>query len=165
MMPPHQTPTLLRAVAAGFAGGLAWIVALTLFFGPAQAILANPNYQSQKFLSVVAQLEPLPRAAEAPWILPAGLLVMGVLYGVVYHFVRRAFPRKPWWKKGLQFGLITWVVMVPWFEFYLPWNVMHEPAVLVILEMALWLAVLLTVGIAIAGAYEWRLADEPPSSR
>lgn len=47
--------------------------------------------------------------------------------------------------------------MVPWFEFYLPWNVMHEPATLVLLEAALWLAVLLTVGLAVAGSYEWKL--------
>ena len=31
--------------------------------------------------------------------------------------------------------------MVPWFEFYLPWNVMREPAPLVLLEMACWLGV------------------------
>lgn len=45
--------------------------------------------------------------------------------------------------------------MVPWFEFYLPWNMMHEPAPLVLLEMALWLGVLVVAGLAIAGVYEW----------
>jgi hypothetical protein len=34
--------------------------------------------------------------------------------------------------------------------------VMHEPVLLVAFEMALWLAVLIIVGIAIASVYEWR---------
>jgi hypothetical protein len=156
MIPTNKSKNLLRAMIAGLAGGLAWICALLLTFGPAQAILANPEYQSQKFLYVMGQLEPLPHSAGAGWILPAGLLVMGVIYGIVYHFIRRSFPEKSWWKKGLGFGLVAWALMVPWFEFYLPWNVMHEPVLLVVLEMVLWLVVLLIVGTAIASVYEWR---------
>jgi len=56
--------------------------------------------------------------------------------------------------------MVAWALMVPWFEFYLPWNVMHEPVLLVLLEMILWMGVLLIVGIVIAQVYEWRLADE-----
>lgn len=41
--------------------------------------------------------------------------------------------------------------MAPWFEFYLPWNVLREPAPLVVLELACWLGVMLLVGTAIAG--------------
>ncbi len=156
MIPIIKPTTLLRTIIAGLAGGLAWIIAMILFFGPAQTILANPEYQSQKFLYVMTQLEPLPYTAESGWILPVGLLVIGVLYGVAYHFIRRAFGKKPWWKKGLWFGLVAWILMVPWFEFYLPWNVMHEPVLLVAFEMALWLTVLLIVGIVIARVYEWR---------
>ncbi len=154
-----KPPTLFRAIISGLAGGVAWICTMILFFGPAQLILANPEYQSQKFLTVMAQLEPLPYTAEILWILPVGLLVMGVLYGIVYHFIRQAFPERSWWKKGLQFGVIAWVLMVPWFEFYLPWNVMHEPVLLVVLEMVLWLAVLLSVGLTISRVYEWRKVE------
>jgi hypothetical protein len=160
MTPTNKPPTLFRALLAGIAGGMAWIVAMMLLFGPAQTILANPDYQSQKFLYVVGKLEPLPHTAGAWWILPLGLLAIGVLYGFVYHFVRRAFPGKSWKVKGIQFGLVAWALMVPWFEFYLPWNVMHEPVMLVILEMVLWLGVLLIVGITIAGVYERRLVEE-----
>ncbi|MDR8389567.1 hypothetical protein NC796_00370 [Aliifodinibius sp. S!AR15-10] len=156
MSPITKPPALFRAALSGVAGGLAWLCAMTLFFGPAQAILANPEYQSQKFLAVFGEIEPLPHIAGAWWILPAGLLAIGILYGIVYHFIRGAFHGKPWWSKGLQFGLVAWALMVPWFEFYLPWNVMHEPVLLVVLEMAVWLAVLLTVGLAIAAVYEWR---------
>lgn len=154
---PHiKSPAFLRAILAGLAGGFAWIFSMIIFFGPAQLILANPEYQSQKFLFVMGQLEPLPYSAEVWWILPVGLLVIGVLYGIVYHFIRSAFHGKPWWKKGLLFGLVAWALMVPWFEFYLPWNVMHEPVLLVAFEMVLWLAVMLSVGVAIASVYEKR---------
>lgn len=140
--------------------------ALLLLFGPAQAVLADPAYQSEKFVTVMARLQPLPRAVEAPWVLPAGVLAIGALYGLVYHFVRTAFGEKPWWKKGLRFGAVAWALMVPWFEFYLPWNVMREPASLVLLEMALWLGVLLVTGLTIAGVYEWRSSEQadPPKS-
>jgi hypothetical protein len=152
----NKPPTVLRGVGAGLVGGLAWIGAMLLFFGPAQAILADPAYQSAKFLAVFGQIEPLPRTTGALWILAAGLLAIGVIYGLVYHVVRQAFAGKPWWSRGLRFGLAAWALMVPWFEFYLPWNVMHEPAALVLLEAVLWLCVLLAVGLAIAGVYAWR---------
>ena len=97
-----KSPTLLLAIIAGFAGGFAWIIALMILFGPAQAILTNPNYQSEKFLYVVSQLEPLPHAAETWWILPIGLLIIGMLYGIVYHFIRKAFDGESRWFKGMK---------------------------------------------------------------
>jgi hypothetical protein len=143
----------LAAALAGVAGAIAWILALTIFFGPAQAILANPAHQSGKFLTVMGELEPLPRVAAAPWILPVGLLVIGVVYGIVYSSIREALGRSIW-TRGLRFGLTSWALMALWFEFYLPWNAMHEPAPLVLLELVLWLAVMLAVGLSIAAVYE-----------
>jgi len=35
--------------------------------------------------------------------------------------------------------------MIPWFEFYLPYNVMNEPLSLVLLEGLLWLLTIVTV--------------------
>ena len=141
---------------AGLGGGIAWVAAMTVFFGPAQAVLANPELQSAKFLAVFTEIEPLPKTAEQGWILLAGLLVLGVLYAIAYRVVRQAVAGR-WWRKGAAFGVLAWLIMVPWFEFYLPWNVMHEPLPLVLLEAALWLLTLLAVGLAIAGVYEWRL--------
>lgn len=159
MHPTHARPGLAVTLASGVAGGLAWILALNAFFGPAQVILANPEHQSAKFLAVFGAIEPLPRAAENGWIVPVGLLVLGVLYGLAYRLARPAFAGRRWWRKGLTFGGLAWLLMVPWFEFYLPWNVMHEPFALVLLEGALWLATLLLVGLAIAAVQEWRVQD------
>ena len=75
---------------------------------------------------------------------------MGVLWGWVYVWLSGVW-RVAWWKRGLRFGIVSWVLMAPWFEFYLPWNVLHEPAPLVLLELVCWAGVLLIVGLAIAG--------------
>ncbi|MFP3943564.1 MAG: hypothetical protein ACLFWF_06715 [Alphaproteobacteria bacterium] len=145
-----------RALLAGLAGGAAWIAALLALFGPAQAILSDPAYQSQKFIDVFANLEPLPRNIENPLIMPAGLLVIGVIYGLVFAVIRRGLPGASRLARGLSFGVVAWLLAFPWFEFYLPWNVMHEPAALVALELALWLGVMLVVGQAISWTYGQR---------
>jgi len=66
--------------------------------------------------------------------------------------------------RGFIFGACAWALSFTWFEFYLPWNVMREPAPLVALELVCWLAVMLVVGPTIA--WTWRLtggeADRSP---
>jgi hypothetical protein len=139
----------LRGIIAGLAGGIAWFVGILLFFGPAQVILSNPDFQSTKMLNAFTT-DPLPRTADSPWLLLAGLLVIGMLWGSVY--VRLSVPWfGSWWKRGLRFSVIGWTLMVPWFAFYLPWNVLREPASLVVLELACWAGVMLVVGLTIAG--------------
>ena len=140
---------VLKTIVGGLAGALAWIIGLLVLFGPAQLVLANPALQSDKFLSVMGSMEPLPRTQAQPWILPMGLLVISTIYSLVYSRIEPAFKGPPL-RRGLEFGLVLWAIMVPWFEFYLPWNVMREPAFLVLLEIACWLGVMLLVGIAIA---------------
>lgn len=143
---------LVRILAAGLAGGLAWFIGLTVFFGPAQAILSDPTLQSAKFLSVFTEIEPLPRVVTQPSLLFVGLAVIGVIHAAVFAALRNGLPGRGW-RKGASFGLAAWALMVPWFEFYLPWNVMHEPLALVLLEAVLWAAVLQLVGLAIAVVY------------
>ncbi len=140
---------LLRVIAAGLAGGGAWIVGMMIFFGPAQIILADPELQSAKFKAVMEQIEPLPRMAGNMWIIITGLLLIGVIYSMVFSFIGPRFSGTNF-QKGIKFGLTSWALMVPWFEFYLPWNVMHEPVLLVLLEVVCWAGVLLLVGISIS---------------
>jgi hypothetical protein len=143
-------------VIAGIAGGVAWVLALMAFFGPAQAVLADPTLQSAKFLSVMGSIEPLPRVAARPWILPVGILAIALIHAFVYAWIRDGL-RGGRVARGVRFGVVAWALMAPWFEFYLPWNVMHEPPALVALELILWLLVLVATGIAIASTYEWRI--------
>jgi ribosomal protein S18 acetylase RimI-like enzyme len=157
-MPLHEyarsleTPRVppLRAAIAGLCGGLAWIAGLFLFFGPAQAILTDPERQSAKFLQAFAPGDSAPRLLTSPAQVVAGILAIGVAWGFAFALVARSW-RGAWWSRGLKFGALGWVLMVPWFEFYLPWNVMLEPWPLVLVEATCWAAVLLTVGLTIAG--------------
>jgi hypothetical protein len=139
----------MRGLAAGLAGGLAWIAGMILFFAPAQILLTDPAIQSSKMLDAFTA-EPAPRIGEAPWLLPVGVLVIGALWGWIYVWISSGWPAM-WWKRGLRFGVVSWVLMAPWFEFYLPWNVLREPPSLVALELACWAGVMLAVGLSIAG--------------
>lgn len=125
------------------------MLALAVVFTPAQLLLADPELQSEKMLRAFTA-EPLPRAAGQPLILPVGLLVIGVVWGVVYAHLAQGWA-VAWWKRGLRFALVAWALMALWFEFYLPWNVLLEPALLVLLELACWACVMTAVGLAIAG--------------
>jgi hypothetical protein len=138
-----------RGATAGLAGGAAWVIGIMLFFGPAQVILTDPQWQSEKMLAAFTD-EPRPRIDEAPWAMLIALSAIGVLWGLVFAWLARD-SIVPWWKRGLRFAVVSWVLMVPWFQFYLPWNVLREPAPLVLLEMACWAGVLLCVGVTIAG--------------
>lgn len=143
----------IRGAVAGLAGGVAWFVGLLLFFGPAQLILADPQLQSEKMLAVFHD-EPLPRIAAMPWVLIIALLCIGMMWGWVYVWLTQSgglWSDRPWWRRGLRFGVVSWVLMVPWFAFYLPWNALLEPTLLVLLEAACWAGVMLTVGVTIAG--------------
>ena len=142
----------VRGAVAGLAGGVAWIGGMLLFFGPAQAILANPEVQSAKFLAVFSTIEPLPHMVGKPWIVAVGLLVIGMVHGLVYAGIGPHLPGSTL-RRGTTFGLVAWALMVPWFEFYLPWNVMHEPFALLLLEAVCWFLVLQGVGLAIAFVY------------
>ncbi len=136
--------------------GLVWFFSLLLFFvfSGMQGILANPEFQSQKFIDAFTK-EPLPRVAENPLILPLGLIVVGIFTGLVFSFLNDKLSYG-WLKKGLIFGLIHWALMTPWFEFYLPFNVMREPFLLVLLEMFLWLCVALTIGIYLSFVFNFK---------
>ena len=138
----------LRTVLAGLAAAIAWLLGIQIVFGPAQAILADPSRQSAKFLAAFSE-EPLPRMAEGMSVLVLGLLLIGLVHASAYAWLE---PRLSGSRvgKGARFGVLAWALMVPWFEFYLPWNVMREPTALVLLEVACWLAVLVGVGVAIA---------------
>jgi hypothetical protein len=61
-----------------------------------------------------------------------------------------------WLKKGLTFGVINWLLMIPWFEFYLTYNVMREPLNLVFLEGFLWLCTLICVGLGYSFIYNFK---------
>ncbi len=147
--------SLTRYIVAAVAAGLAMNIALAATFGPAQAILGDPSLQSAKFISAFTE-DPQPRAAEFPLLLPLGLLGLGFAHALAFQMLHRGLPQG-WVRAGLTYGFAAWLIAYLWFEFYLPWNVMLEPALLVLIELVCWLGVMLANGLALAFVYRGRL--------
>lgn len=142
---------ILRILRAGVAGAVAWWAGLMLLFGAAQGVLGHPALQSPK-LNAIYEMQPPPRIAAEPWLLPLGILVVALIHAATFAYIRPALPAGIL-KRGVAFAAVSWALLVPWFEFYLPWNLMLEPTLLVLLEMLIWAGVLLLVGLAISVAF------------
>ena len=145
---PEGIGRVLRFPATALAASVGWFVGFQLSFVPAQSILTDPARQSAKFLAIFFSVPPPPRIASPPEFL-ALVLVLGVFLALG-HRLSRPDPTRPWWRRGLRFGALAWLFMVPWFELYLPWNVLHEPMPLVLLEAACWWITLTCSGLGIA---------------
>jgi hypothetical protein len=152
-MPSSTLRNGFAMLAAGVAGGVAWRLGLQWIFGVAQPALTNPAHQSAKMLAAFAPGHDAPRMYANPLILWYGLIALGCVHALVYAVVFAGRPGH-WLRRGAAFGIAAAALMVPWFEFYLPWNVLGEPALLVALEVACWLGVQLIVGVTIASGYE-----------
>jgi hypothetical protein len=123
----------------------------------AQNILANPSYQSAKFMQAFIG-QPLPRMANSPFLVLKGFFICGLLAAVAFIIVNNKISGN-WARRGIIFGFMHWLLMVPWFEFYLPYNVMHEPMLLVLFEGLLWLVTLLLTGLYMSFVLNFRKPD------
>lgn len=148
---------LLRPVILFGGSGLVWYGLLNLLFvySGAQNILGNPEYQSDKFIKAFTEDQPLPLMATDASIVWKGLLGVGFLAAVAFT-IAGPHLKGGWIKKGLTFGAVHWLLMIPWFEFYLPYNVMHEPVLLVLFEGALWLCLTLGLGLFMSFAMNFK---------
>jgi hypothetical protein len=142
---------MLRVLLGGLAAAVAWYAGLTLIFGAAQGLLGDPAFQSAK-LNAVYSMNPPPRIAVDPWLLPLGIFVVGLVHSATFAYIRPALPQDVV-RRGLAFGAVSWALLAPWFEFYLPWNLLLEPSALVLLEMTCWAGILMMVGLAISVAF------------
>jgi hypothetical protein len=120
----------------------------------AQQILADPGHQSEKFLSAFMS-EPYPRMVEDPCLVLKGLWIAGLFMGGVFVFLNDKLTGGVV-KRGMTFGLVAWALIIPWFEFYLPYNVMREPQPLVLFECFLWLGAMLTIGLGMSVILNFR---------
>lgn len=154
---------VVRLLLVAVAGACAWMAGMTIVFGPAQRILADPQRQSAKFYAAFADPSAPPHSDAHGWILPAGVFVVAIAFACAYAIVEKALGSSRL-QKGARFGLVAWLLMAVWFEFYLPWNVMLEPWPLVLLELLCWFLVLQIVGQAIAWTYAIRRRDREPGA-
>lgn len=122
-----------RALLAGAVGGIAFVAALFLLF---------------------TEIPP-PRTTSDLGLVLAGVVPFGLLHGLVFAALAPTLPGRGW-RKGLSFGILLWLLMILWFEFFVLLSVMHPPWLLFGLELGLWLLVNLVEGTAIALVYRYR---------
>jgi len=140
---------LLRKLLVWPVCALMWRAGLSIFFGytGAQSILANPKYQAQKMLDIFFKMQPPARDEQNSWLLIEGFFVTGLFMAIALNIINRGL-KGGWLKRGLLMGCIAWMLVIPWFEFYLPYNLMREPLPLVFLEGLLWFGVMMLVGLS-----------------
>ncbi len=139
---------VIRAIILFATTGIVWCCCMRLSFiwSGAQNILADPAVQSEKFIKSFIEYQPLPRMANDPAFVWEGFFVCGLFSALAFLIVNGVL-KYGLVGNGLTFGLLHWLLMIPWFEFYLPYNVMNEPLLLVIFEGLLWLATLMLTGL------------------
>ncbi len=146
--------------------GVAWCLCMRSLFiwSGAQSILADPGIQSGKFLKVFMEYDPLPRMTGDPAIIWEGFFVCGLFAALAFVIVNAGL-KHGWLRNGITFGVLHWLLMIPWFEFYLPYNVMNEPMLLVIFEGLLWLTTLMLTGIYMSFVMNFRVEPKVTAPR
>jgi hypothetical protein len=148
---------LVRKILLWPVCALMWYAGLNIFFGysGAQSILANPKYQSQKMLDIFFKMQPPARDAESTWPLVEGFFVTGLFMAIALNIINSKL-RGHWLKKGFVLGCTAWMLVIPWFEFYLPYNLMREPFLLVLFECLLWFGVMQLIGFSASFVLNFR---------
>jgi hypothetical protein len=139
----HPKPSILRTLAAGLAGGAAFVLGTFLTFAQLagsrrgeEGLLFDPDTQHEKVIAVWKQLEPLPRVIETPVVILVGMVAFGIAYAFVYRSVASAWPagihRRAW-----RLALVIWLATV-FSEFIGPFNVLHQPLPLSVVAWGFW---------------------------
>ena len=152
------TASVTRTVAAGGAGGLAFVLGTLLTFGLLggsrgghQGLLFDPGTQHPKVITVWKVLEPLPRITETPAVILAGLLAFGIGYAFLYRSIAPAWPRGLQ-RRSLRLAVVGWLAAA-FSELMGPFNVLHEPVPLVVLSLGFWaVSALFQAYVLVAGA-------------
>jgi hypothetical protein len=142
--------TIAKFTACTVLAAASLLFGLFAFFGPAQRILASPEYQSEKLLRIFMELTPPPRISFQPSTAWLGFLLIGMAHAAAFLLIDR--PERSRAKQGLITGAVIWLLMATWFEYWILWNIMAEPVRLIALELSLWLPTCLIEGFVLVYA-------------
>jgi len=157
-------PSFGRTVLAGLVGGLAFN--LTMFvtyrligFGlHGQGILMDPKLQSPKLISVWTT-PPLPRVLQMPpALIMVCLLGVGIIHAFFYRLVASVWPAGVV-QRALHMAFWVFLLVFVFWEFFTPFNQLHEPLPLIGLELFFWLLIATAEALAIAAVMERKPAD------
>lgn len=137
-----KTTWIYRAIA-GMLGGLAFAVVNFVTFGlfsgsraGQTGLLFDPSSQSAKVIAVWKEIQPLPWLITQPWIIAIALVFFGIIYAGLYASVEKAWPAR----LGARVARLTALTFVApvFFEVMGPFNLLHEPTPLQLIEFAFW---------------------------
>jgi hypothetical protein len=148
-----------RTIAAGFAGGLAFVLGTFVTFAQSsgskrgqEGLLFNPATQSPKVIAVWKEIEPLPRVIENPAVIITGMILFGLIYSFVYRSVAPAWPSGIG-QRASRLAVIVWFSAV-FSEFMGPFNVLHQPLTLSVVAWSFWAVAAIAEAFAIVYVLE-----------
>jgi len=148
-------PSTSRTVFAGICGGFAMNLAMLLTFRSAgfgwrgRGILLDPDVQSRKLIAVWTEIEPLPLVVNHPAPIIAGVVLFGIIHAFVYRRISPAWPEGII-GRGVRMGMLIFVLVFCFWEFFTPFNQFGEPLPLIGLELLFWATIALADGFVIA---------------
>ena len=134
----------LKIVIAGLTGGFIGNGVLGALFSssPIQAILYNPELQSQLFIQITPQRN-IPVSV-------AGLVVLSIIHAWLFNVLMPSIPGKSWLKKGMFWGLTIWLMYWVFQEWFIYNTLLGEPLILNLLELVILILGSLVEGIIIS---------------
>jgi len=134
----------LKIVVAGLMGGLMGNGVLGALFSspPVQAILYNPQWQSQLFIEITPQRN-IPVSV-------AGLVILSIIHAWLFSLLKKAIPGQTWLKKGLFGGFMIWLMYWLFQEWFIYHTLLGEPLFLNLLELSILIVGSLVEGIVIS---------------
>ncbi len=156
-MKPSVPKTVLAGIAGGCAMNLAMLLTFRLIgFGRAgKGILLNPEVQSRKLIAVWTEIEPLPLVVNNPAPIITGIVLFGIIHAFVYRWVSPAWPEGIL-ARGVRMGILVFLVVFCFWEFFTPFNQFGEPLSLICLELLFWAVIASADGLVIAFVLERR---------
>jgi hypothetical protein len=152
-------PSLSRTVAAGVAGGLAFVLGSSLTFAllggsrrGQTGLLFDPATQSPKVIAVWKEIEPLPRVIETPIAILGVFVLFAIAFAFVYRSVAVAWPAGVK-SRGWRLALLMWIGTI-FSELIGPFNVLHQPLQISVIAWSFWGVCALLSGYTIAFAAE-----------
>jgi hypothetical protein len=140
------------AIPAVVAGAFVSQILTGIFYTAAMPLLFNAQYQSKKVLDVYQTIQPLPLLTTNIGIFLAGSLIVAITRNLVFTRLYNGIPGIGI-RKGLAWGLVVWLIMIIYAEFYTAVNLLGEPLYLAVFESLLQLPVFLAEGAVVAIIY------------
>jgi hypothetical protein len=126
-----------RIVISGVLAGVVFSLLSVLTFyaiGVRSGILFNPAHQSPAVHDVIPNMV----MRQAPYVIFLGWTIVLIGYSFLFAHIGLLWPRG-YWRRAWRLALMIWFFSLLFFEFQGPYNLLHEPIPLLLLELLFWM--------------------------